>query len=136
MSNDTGFSKGCLTFFASLAALGLGLYYSMSNDPWVPPEIDSTGYVSHRVQSTITAQADWMVGESKDCFSFPLDAPTASAIGKELGYAFSNMQCDNGPAHKVAIAFWGAENQPANKVAYWNCTRSADSFTCKQTGAN
>lgn len=125
---------------ASLAALGLLLglllYCVLIPDPWAPQMIDSTGSVPHRVQSTITAQSNWMVGESKNCTSSPLDADTAQAQGKQPGYAFLKVQCDSGPAHNVAITFWGAKNQPDNKVAYWNCTRSADAFTCKQTGAN
>jgi hypothetical protein len=125
---------------ASLAALGLLLglllYRAWTPDPWTPEMVDSTGFASHQVQSTITAQSNWMVGESKNCTSSPLDADTAHAQGKQPGYAFLGVQCDSGPAHNIAITFWGAENQPDNKVAYWNCTRSADSFICKQTGAN
>jgi len=112
------------------------LYLSFANDPWVPSEIDSTGFVSHTVQSTITAQANWMIGESKDCISYPLDADTARTLDKQAGYAFSGVQCDKGPVHSIAIRFWGAENQPENKVAYWNCKRTTDSFICEQTGAN
>lgn len=97
--------------------------------------LDSTGWVSHTVQSTITAQSNWMVGESKDCFSYTLDAKSAYALGKEPGYALSKVECDNGPGHDISITFWGQENQPGKWAALWRCTRSVDSFTCKQTGA-
>lgn len=117
---------GSLVFFLFLALVVWGLRHVF----------DSTGYVSHDVHSTITAQSDWMVGESKDCMSFPLDADTARAQGKQAGYAFSYVNCDNGPEHNITITFWGAEYQPGKTEAEWNCKRTSDSFVCKQTGAN
>ena len=114
-----------------LAALVYGSWW------WVQKNyMDPGGWDSHTVESTITAQTGWMVGESKSCLSIPLDAQIARAVGKEPGYAFFYVNCDDGPERKIQVTFWGAENQQKSKVAYWNCTRTTDSFTCKQTGAD
>ena len=135
-SENSGLLSGCLTLLVFCVLFLYYLYFIFANDPWVPSEIDSTGFVSHKIQSTITAQTNWMIGESKDCISYPLDADTARSFDKQAGYAFLSVECDKGPMHSIAITFWGAENQPENKVAYWNCKRTSDSFICKQTGAN
>lgn len=66
-----------------LAALAYGGWW------WVETNyIDPAGWDSHTVQSTITAQSNWMVGESKTCMSIPLEIQIARAVGKESGYAF------------------------------------------------
>lgn len=120
---------GCLGI---IAVFVLMLYYTFSDNPRAPQEIDSSGYISHKVQSIITAQSNWMVGESKDCTSYP---PAAELYGKQAGYAFSYLKCDDGPIHNIPITFWGAEYQLGKKYAEWNCTRTSDSFVCKQTAA-
>ncbi len=130
---DENVGLGCLVI---VAVAGWLLYLAFADNPHAPAEIDSSGYISHKVESTITAQSGWMVGESKDCISIPLDAQIASAVGKEPGYAFLYVKCDDGPGRKISVTFWGKENQPENKVAYWKCNRTTDSFTCKQTGAD
>jgi hypothetical protein len=133
-SDASGCIAGLLVlgFFAALIYL---LYICIVDDPTVPAELDSTGYISHKVQGTISAQANWMVGESKDCISYPLDAEAARAAGQEPGYAFYSVQCDDGPVHNMSITFWGSKSQPGKVAALWNCRRVADSFICKQTGA-
>lgn len=135
MSDSSG-SVGCLAGLAALVLVVWLLYLVFADNPHAPTEIDSSGYISHKVESTITAQSGWMVGESKSCISIPLAAQIARAVGKEPGYAFFYVKCDDGPERKITVTFWGAENQPENKVAYWNCKRTADSFDCKQTGAD
>ena len=128
MASD-GEGRGCLVLivFLLVGVWGIREIYDHV--------FDSTGYVSHRVQSTITAQSEWMVGETKDCASYPLDAKEAKLKRKREGYAFSFVECDNGPAHKIQVTFWGAEYQPGKLVAEWKCTRKSNSFVCKQTGA-
>ena len=120
-------------------------FYAILPDPkepsfWITADIDrgldSAGLIPHRVQSSITAQSDWMVGEIKTCQTFPLDPMSAKQYGKNEGYAFQNVQCDSGPTHNMRIEFWGASNQSVNTVAEWNCTRTAESFVCRQTGAS
>ena len=49
--------------------------------------VDSSGWVAHREDTTIRAEPGWLVGESKECTSYPLDAATARATGKDTGYA-------------------------------------------------
>jgi len=119
-------------------------FYAILPDPkepsfWITADIDrsldSAGLIPHRVQSSITAQADWMIGEIKSCQTFPLDPTSAKQYGNQVGYAFLNLQCDSGPTRNMRIEFWGASNQSVNTVAEWNCTRTAESFVCRQTGA-
>lgn len=129
-SEDQNPGLGCLVTVAIFAAI---IYYSFADNPHAPKEIDSTGYLSHKVESIITAQATWMVGESKYCTSFPSEA---GLYNKPEGYAFSYVSCDGGPVRNIPITFWGAEYQLGKKYAKWYCTRTADSFTCKQLGAD
>jgi hypothetical protein len=123
---------GCLAVFACIILL---LYYTFSDNPKAPQEIDSTGYISHKVESTITADPSWINGESRTCISHPLDAQSASELDKPAGYALWGLDCSGGDWHRITITFWGSTVQPGKKAAYWNCTRTSDSFTCKQTGA-
>ena len=94
--------------------------------------LDSIGWVSHEENSTITAQANWLVGESKPCKSKPMDA--------NIGYAMGYLECDDGPAHSVKITFYGRKDQPEYKEVFWVCTRNSflndAAFTCKQTGGS
>lgn len=131
--NPSG-SSSLLQSIALLAFIYF-VYFVFASNPWVPPDVDATGYVSHTVESTITAQSNWMRGESKNCSSAPLNADTAVALGKPPGYAFSLVHCDDGPEHSIPVTFWGAEDQSGRTVAFWTCTRESDSFVCKQTGA-
>ena len=112
------------------------LYLIFADDPSVPAPIDSTGYISHKVETSISAQSSWMVGESKSCTSIPFDAELGSALGEKPGYAFDLVKCDDGPYRNIKVTFWGARNQPGKTAAFWSCTRTSESFTCKQTGAD
>lgn len=93
--------------------------------------LDSAGLVSHSVDTSITAQANWLVGETKTCESVP-DAS---------GYAFSEITCDEGPKHNIKVKFYGMRDQPGKIDLFWNCTKSGDSFmseegfVCKQMSA-
>lgn len=87
---------------------------------------DSAGWISHHEDSLITAQDNWFVGESKDCTSYP---------HKPEGDATLRVHCDSGPEHHVNVTFYGRVEQPEYHWATWRCTRNAESFTCKQTGA-
>jgi hypothetical protein len=97
--------------------------------------IDSTGWISHREDSLITAKENWFVGESKECRSVPASKGVGGLLGKPEGYAYTMISCDNGPEHNVKITFWGKPEQPGYEVLNWRCTRESDSFTCKQLGA-
>jgi hypothetical protein len=98
-------------------------------------KIDSVGWIPHSDESIITAQPTWFVGETKACSSIPLDDQTAKALSKSVGHAISAINCDDGPSHRMTIKFFGKTEQPENALATWNCTRTADSFVCRQTGA-
>lgn len=103
---------------------------------WIYTGIDSEGWMQHSEESSITAQGNWFVGESKDCISYPLDDKTAQVMSKPPGYALSKIGCDDGPEHSVPIAFFGRTEQPEYAWVTWPCTRHESSFTCKQTGGS
>ena len=102
--------------------------------------LDSIGWISHREDTVISAQSDWLVGESKECMSATLDRDSAAFLGKEVGYAMSFVSCDDGPEHKMKVTFYGRKVQIEYKIASWRCTRNEvsflndNSFICYQTG--
>jgi len=101
---------------------------------------DYEGYIQHTVETTITARSDWLVGESKVCYSGTLNSVGAALLGKEVGYAMSSVSCDDGPDHKMKVTFYGRKVQTDHAFANWRCTRNEvsflnnNSFTCYQTG--
>jgi hypothetical protein len=127
--------SGCLGWLALFVIACLFLYYTLSSNPSAPQSVDATGYVSHKVESTITADAGWIVGESRTCISNPFDITSAKELQKPVGYALWGLQCGGGDWHRITITFWGSQVQTGTKAAYWNCTRTSESFTCKQTAA-
>jgi hypothetical protein len=98
---------------------------------WIMPD----GYARHSVETSISAQQNWIVGETKACSSFPLRDMEAYRLGKEPGYIAASINCDDGPMHTVTVNLYGRLNQPEHRIAYWNCTRESEGFTCRQTGA-
>jgi uncharacterized membrane protein len=100
---------------------------------WIMPD----GYSRHSVETSISAQENWFVGEIKDCYSSPLISEIANHLNnrKEPGYVASSINCDDGPKHMVTVTLYGRLNQPEHRTAYWRCTRESEGFTCRQTGA-
>jgi hypothetical protein len=123
--SDEAVGYGCLILLVIVGSVGYGGYSALNSGGWIP----------HTVDSTITAQGNWIVGESKDCYSTPLDLTTANAEGKPMGYALQALQCDDGPIHQIKVEFYGRSEQPGISMAEWRCTRNESGFTCKQTGA-
>jgi hypothetical protein len=81
--------------------------------------VDATGRISHEEESSIAAQTDWFVGESKYCQSSPiLDVP-------RNGYAVASLKCDEGPEHLTKIHFGGREQQPEYVTVYRKCAKKA-----------
>ncbi len=122
-NDSTGAGIGCLFLFLLVVvtiATFVGLGYN-----W----LDGEGLTSHQEESTITAQGNWLVGESKYCSSFPLASPIE---GKKTGYALSYLGCDDGPAHRIKIRFWGREEQPEYGSVNWKCTREDAGFVCEE----
>jgi hypothetical protein len=68
---------GCMILVGILVAIVYGGYSG----------IDSVGWIPHREDSVITAQANWFVGETKECYSYPLDAQAAKSMSKSVGNA-------------------------------------------------
>jgi hypothetical protein len=92
-------------------------------------------YIPHTVETSISAQSNWLVGEMKDCYSEPLDPASAFLLHREPGYVAESFNCDDGPKHTMTIKFYGRLNQPEHRIAYWRCTRKSEEFICRQTGA-
>ncbi len=122
----------------AVAVIGLVfvLYWAFSKNPSMPQGIDGTGYISHRVESPITADPSWLIGETETCVSRPLDRDNARILNKPTGYALWGLNCGGSEYRRMPVTFWGSEVQSGIKAAYWDCTRAAESFTCKQTSAN
>jgi hypothetical protein len=127
---DDGLKDGLklVICLGGLWLLGYGMYVGYG---W----LDSIGWISHEESTTISARADWLVGESKECWSVPIDSDGAGLTGKEIGYAMNGVFCDDGPQHKMKVTFYGRVDQPDHKLAKWRCTKSYLGFTCFQIGA-
>lgn len=102
--------------------------------------LDSMGWISHREDTVITAGSGWLAGESKECWSEPLNAEGAAQSGKAIGYAMSSVTCDDGPDHSMKVTFYGRKVQAEYKAVSWRCTRNEvsflndNSFSCYETG--
>jgi hypothetical protein len=96
--------------------------------------MDKSRQIAHQEETVITARSDWLVGESKDCWSATLNSDVSAHLGKESGYAMSSISCDDGPEHEMKVTFYGQKVQIEYKVVNWRCSRNEISFTCNQTG--
>jgi hypothetical protein len=112
-------------FIAALIALPFFGYFYASSE----------GYIPHSVDTSLSAQSNWLVGESKMCHSYALNATNARLSDRKEGSVIGPIVCDDGPMHMVKVTLYGRLEQPEHKFAYWRCTRDADQFTCRQTGA-
>jgi hypothetical protein len=98
-------------------AVGVGVY----------DYLDQSGHIKHTVETNITAQSNWFVGEIKSCMTTTLPHATAQ---KKFGNAFEYLSCDDGPPHFVSIEFWGRQEQPEYSNVLWRCTRKETNFVC------
>ena len=102
--------------------------------------LDSVGWISHREEALITVNADWLVGESKECWSITPNSRSAPLLNREIGYAMYAVNCGDGPQHSIKVTFYGKEIQGANLLIKWRCEREQpsflnnDMFTCRETG--
>jgi hypothetical protein len=116
---------GCLFVIAVIAAISWGAYDGL----------DSLGWIPHNEETAITAQSSWLVGESKECVSYPpFNQAEAYPLGKPVGYAVALIKCDDGPEHRIKIRFFGRIEQPEYAAVRWKCTRGEDGFTCYELG--
>jgi hypothetical protein len=129
-AKETGTGCGCIFI---LMIIGAAIFAGYEG-------LDSIGWISHREETGITARSDWLVGESKECWSTPLNSDGAVLLKKKVGYAMSSVSCDDGQEHEMKVTFYGRRVQPEYKVVSWRCTRNEvsflndNSFTCYQTG--
>lgn len=129
-AKETGTGCGCIFI---LMIVGTAIFAGYEG-------LDSIGWISHREETVITARSDWLVGESKECWSTPLNSEGAALLKMDLGYTMSSVSCDDGQEHKMSVTFYGRKAQTQYKVVTWRCTRSEvsflndNSFTCYQTG--
>jgi hypothetical protein len=130
---ETATGWGCLLL---LGIIGYAIYGGYGGYGW----LDSIGWISHREETVISARSDWLVGESKECWSATINSDGATLLKREIGYAMSSVSCDDGQEHKMTVTFYGRKVQSEYKVITWRCTRNEvsflndDSFTCYQTG--
>jgi hypothetical protein len=104
--------------------------------PMIYENADSSGIIPHNEETTISAQPTWLVGESKDCVSYPLlTYAQAAPLGRPVGYAVDRINCDNGPQHRIRIKFFGRLEQPEYSAVQWKCTREEGGFTCYEISA-
>jgi hypothetical protein len=92
--------------------------------------IDSKGMIPHEAEVSITAQGNWLVGESKTCATFP-----GNPSNPQTGDAISFVSCDEGPAHQIRVEFWGRKRQAEYSAVYWKCKKEDSSFTCAELSA-
>jgi hypothetical protein len=97
--------------------------------------IISNGYVPHSIETVISVDQNWINGETKSCKSYLRIPQSATFFRKGFGYVGDSFYCDDGPMHRVNVTLYGRLNQPEHTIAYWQCTRNAESFTCRQVGA-
>jgi hypothetical protein len=102
--------------------------------------LDDSGWISHQVETVISARSDWLPGESKECLSYTRKREWATFQDKEVGYAMPWVKCDDGPDHHMKVTFYGRKVQPEYQTIGWRCSRNEvsflndSSFTCYQTG--
>jgi hypothetical protein len=116
---------------AILLLLSLGGWGGFDLFHWTP----LLSYIPHTVESSITVDQDWLVGESKKCTSVIIPSVLANSIKMKAGYAVLSFHCDDGPFRDMKFRIFGRTEQPEHKVAKWRCTRESEGFTCRQTGA-
>jgi hypothetical protein len=120
-------AKAILSAFACLAVLLILFYIVCSGYEG----LDSEGWLSHQVETTITLQGNWMEGESRLCIS---------SVNKITDYALSSLYCGEGDTHTMHVTFYGREKQPEYSDVFWRCVRELPSsfndntFTCYETG--
>jgi hypothetical protein len=102
---------------------------------WGFHALSFNGYFPHFVETEISVQPDWIIGETKNCKSYPHIPQSATYFKKGLGYAADSLYCDDKLSmHLVKVNLYGRLYQPEHNIAYWSCTRNSESFTCRQTG--
>lgn len=114
---------GCLAMLIFVGFLVFGGYN------W----LDGQGYISHSRETTITAEASWLVGESKTCYSTPIEPQLATSIKVNAWDVTHSIYCDKGPEHQIKVNFWGKTeraDQRAHWGVSWKCVKGSDSFTC------
>ncbi len=126
--------KETLKLIKSIVLWTAGIFFLCATPFGIYSAMDENSQVPHSVETSISAQENWLVGESKECTSPVLDTKTAHYINQEPGYVASFVSCDNGPQHAIKVTFYGQLNQPEHKLITWRCTRESEGFTCKQKG--
>jgi hypothetical protein len=128
-----GAIAGAIGCFASIVIVGFFLFQAYEG-------LDNSGWIPHDVETRITVGNNWLVGETRECYSLPFPKGYGVVHGR-YGYAVAEIFCDAGPphdpSHNMKVKFWGRIYQPEHSQhrALWRCTRTSDSFECKQTGA-
>jgi hypothetical protein len=92
--------------------------------------LDAAGYISHTRETVITADSSWLIGESRTCYSVPLEPEYAHGNPWDVT---QRVGCDKGPEHNIRVIFHGRTERPEKRARFgvsWKCVRREDSFEC------
>ena len=103
---------------------------------WIYTGCDSLGFIPHTSETTITASQGWLVGEIRQCVTFPETGDVAKELKHNAGYALNRVSCGDEPYHEMSITFFGRKEQPEFNEVAWNCTRKDNTFECRETGGS
>jgi hypothetical protein len=93
--------------------------------------LDAAGYISHTRETLINADPSWMVGESRMCYSVPLQPE--SAPRHEAWDVTHRVGCGSGLDQYIKVTFHGRTARPELRAKFgvsWRCVRREDSFEC------
>ena len=111
--------------FDSDSAFGwlVGLVFVAILIYWGYVALDTEGYLPHKETAAVWAAPNWMVGETRDCYTPSIN-----------GSVTTSFVCDvTGEMKQSEVTFYGRLEQPAYDYVQWRCTRNdPDAFTCKQ----
>ena len=93
--------------------------------------LDAAGYISHTRETLICVHPSWLVGESRTCYSVPLQ-PEYAARHKAWDVTH-RVGCGSGLDHYIKVTFHGRTERPELRAKFgvsWKCVRRKDYFEC------
>ncbi len=127
--------------FALLLSFLAALVWGLRSVPRLLADLGVISYERETLMTGPSEMSNWLPGETRNCESVPLTTADAAAFHKQIGYALYEIDCGNGPVHKIKITFDGKPFERQYGIVFWHCTRNQGSllgggttFTCKQAG--
>jgi hypothetical protein len=93
--------------------------------------LDAAGYISHTRETLISADPSWLVGESRICYSVPLEPEYASP--HKAWDVTHRVGCASGLDQYIKVTFHGRTARPELRAKFgvsWKCVRREDWFEC------